>query len=49
MDLYQKKEAQDKEMREFLMDKFVQFHNMLTPEQKAKAIEWMEKVCKEFE
>jgi len=36
-------------MREFLMDKLVQFHKMLTPEQRAKFVEWMEKFAKRFE
>ena len=48
-DLYQKKDAGEKEMREFLMDKMVQFHRMLTPEQRAKAVEKMEKFSKKFE
>jgi Spy/CpxP family protein refolding chaperone len=49
MDLYQKREAEQKGMREFLMDKMVQFHNMLTPEQRTKFVEWMEKYAKKFE
>ena len=49
MDLYQKKEAGEKEMREFLMDKLVQFHKMLTPEQRTKFVEWMGKFAKKFE
>jgi Spy/CpxP family protein refolding chaperone len=48
-DLYQKKEGEDKEMREFLMDKLVQFHKMLTPEQRTKVEEWMEKFARKFE
>ena len=48
-DLYQKKETGDQEMRDFLMDKLVQFHKMLTPEQRAKAADWMDQVCKKFE
>jgi Spy/CpxP family protein refolding chaperone len=49
MALNQKKEASHKEMREFLMDKLVQFHNMLTPEQRVKFVELMEKFAKRFE
>jgi Spy/CpxP family protein refolding chaperone len=49
MDLYQKKEAEQKGMREFLMDKLVQFHNMLTPEQRTKFVEWIEEYAKKFE
>jgi len=49
MALYQKKEAGEKEMREFLMDKLVQFHKMLTPEQRTKFVAWMEKFAKKFE
>ena len=49
MDLYQKKEAGEKEMRGFLMDKLVQFHKMLTPEQRTKFVDRMNKFAKKFE
>jgi Spy/CpxP family protein refolding chaperone len=49
MDLYQKNEGAQKEMREFLMDKLAQFHKMLTPEQRTKFVDWMEKFAKRFE
>lgn len=40
------KEANMKEMREFLVAKFAEFHSTLTAEQKEKLAEWNEKRCR---
>ncbi len=49
MALNQKRETEQREMRELLMDKLVQFHKLLTPEQRIMFVELMEKYAKKFE
>ncbi|MBC8182601.1 Spy/CpxP family protein refolding chaperone [candidate division KSB1 bacterium] len=41
--LFEDKELEFKEMRAFLVDKFAEFHNILTPEQRLSLAEKMEK------
>jgi len=41
--LFGDKELEFKEMRAFLIDKFAEFHNILTPEQRLKLAKRMEK------
>jgi Spy/CpxP family protein refolding chaperone len=47
--LHQKQEEGQKEMQEFLMEKFIQFHKMLTPGQRIKLANLIEKVSMRFE
>lgn len=47
-DLYQKHEADRQEMREFMMDEMVKFHDILTPDQRAKAVDKMKEMREKF-
>jgi Spy/CpxP family protein refolding chaperone len=44
--LFGEKEAQFKEMRTFLIAKFTEFHDLLTPEQRTKLVEELDKFHK---
>ncbi len=47
--LHQKQEEGQKEMREFLMEKFIQFHKMLTPGQRIELANLIESLSLRFE
>jgi Spy/CpxP family protein refolding chaperone len=49
MALHQKQEEGQKEMRELLMDKFIQFHKVLTPDQRMKLTTLFEKFAMKIE
>jgi Spy/CpxP family protein refolding chaperone len=44
----QKMNDLNKELQDFLMAKFIDFHKTLTPAQKEKAVEWIEKTSKKM-
>jgi len=46
---FQDREAKAKETREFLVAKFAEFHRILTPEQKAKLAEKVEKMTRHWQ
>ncbi len=48
LELSKKKDQNAGEMKEFIMDKIVEFHNMLTPEQRTKAVENMKEMKDKF-
>lgn len=43
-----RKDQEHKEMREFMTDKLIEFHSILTPEQRTKAIEEMKNMKEKF-
>ncbi|MEO8210101.1 MAG: Spy/CpxP family protein refolding chaperone [bacterium] len=47
-DLDLKREQNMMEMKDFMMDKLVEFHNLLTPEQRNKAVETMKEMKNKF-
>ena len=49
MALHQKQEEGQKEMQELLMDKFIQFHKVLTPDQRMKLTTLLEKFAMKIE
>jgi Spy/CpxP family protein refolding chaperone len=49
MALHQKQEEGQKEMQELLMDKFIHFHKMLTPDQRMKLATLLEKFAMKIE
>jgi Spy/CpxP family protein refolding chaperone len=48
IELDQKREQNKQEMKDFMMDKLVEFHNLLTPEQRNKAVELMQDMKNKF-
>lgn len=48
MELADKKEHKKEEMKEFMMDKLIEFHNILTPEQRNKVVENMTSMKDKF-
>jgi len=47
-DVYQKREADRQEMREFFMDELIKFHDILTSSQRVKAVEKMKEMREKF-
>ncbi|MDQ3022313.1 MAG: Spy/CpxP family protein refolding chaperone [Bacteroidota bacterium] len=47
-ELDQKREQSMQEMKDFMMDKLIEFHNLLTPEQRTKAVETMKEMKNKF-
>lgn len=47
-ELDQKREQNMQEMKDFMMDKMIQFHNILTPEQRIKAVDAMKEMKDRF-
>lgn len=47
-ELDQKREQNMQEMKDFMMDKMIQFHNILTPEQRVKAVDAMKGMKDKF-
>jgi Spy/CpxP family protein refolding chaperone len=47
--LHAKKQEERKEMEDLLTNKFIQFHKMLTPAQRAKFADWVEKFAVRME
>jgi len=47
-ELQSKKEQNKKEMEDFMMDKIIEFHNILTPEQRNKAMDAMKEMGNKF-
>lgn len=47
-ELDQKREQEMKENKDFMMDKMIEFHNLLTPEQRQKAVETMKEMKEKF-
>lgn len=48
LELSKKKEQDKEEMKSFMMDKIIEFHNILTPEQRNKAVENMKEMKNKF-
>ena len=48
LELGQKKEQEMKEMKEFMLDKIIEFHSILTPEQRNKAVDEMKNMKEKF-
>lgn len=48
LELGQKKEQEMKEMKEFMLDKIIEFHSILTPQQRNKAVEEMKNMKEKF-
>lgn len=48
LELSKKREQGKEEMKEFMMDKIIEFHNILTPEQRNKAVENMKEMKNKF-
>ncbi len=48
LELSKEKETQMQDMKEFMMDKLIEFHNILTPEQRIKAVENMMNMKNKF-
>ncbi|MEO8664426.1 MAG: Spy/CpxP family protein refolding chaperone [Ignavibacteria bacterium] len=49
MELANKKDQNKEEMKEFMMDKLVEFHSILTPEQRSKVVENMKSMKDKFQ
>lgn len=47
-ELDQKRTQNEQEMKDFMMDKLIEFHNILTPEQRLKAAETMTEMKNKF-
>jgi Spy/CpxP family protein refolding chaperone len=47
-ELDQKREQNMQEMKDFMMDKMIEFHNILTPDQRVKAIDAMKELKDKF-
>lgn len=48
MEEMKKKELESQEMKEFMMDKIIEFHSILTPDQRIKAVENMKNMKHRF-
>lgn len=48
LELGQKHEQEMKEMKDFMLDKMIEFHSILTPEQRNKAVEEMKNMKEKF-
>lgn len=48
IELSKKKETEMQEMKEFMIDRMIEFHNILTPEQRAKAVENLKEMKDKF-
>lgn len=47
-ELDQKREQDMNEMKDYMMDKMIEFHNILTPEQRTKAVDLMKEMKDKF-
>lgn len=47
-ELDQKREQNMQEMKDFMMDKMIEFHNILTPDQRVKAVDVMKEMKDKF-
>lgn len=48
MEEMNRKEIQREEMKSFMIDKLIEFHSILTPEQRSKAVEFMKEMKEKF-